>query len=181
MPKSSTIQTIDIGNENLFGEFVTVHTPVNSVTSVANYINVGTNVHIAHDVNVEDRAIINSHSCLAGYVNILRGANVGIGTNIHPRIIVGQYSIIGLGSAVIRHVLPGATVAGNPQAYIKPNFVGMKRNDLSKICVEELSRCLNKDQVVLADLSSDAQLILMHFLEKLKNQYIRNVPYVPTC
>lgn len=182
IPKITRNQVIEFGNENLLGEFVTVHTPVVSTTYIGNNTNVGTRTHIAHDVTIEDRAIINSHSCLAGYVTILKGANIGIGTNIHPRIIIGQYSMIGLGSAIIRHILPGATVAGNPQIYIKPNSIGMKRNELSARCIEELSQYLNEGQVILTELSSESQWILKHFLNiRQNNKYVRSVPWIPSC
>ena len=174
-------QAIRIGDENIFGEFITVHTSVGSITSIGNHINVGTKSHVAHDANIEDRAIISIHCGLGGYVRILRGANVGIGVNIHPRIVVGQYSMIGLGSVVIRHIQPGATVVGNPQRYIKPNRIGMERNGLSTRCIEELSQYLNGEQVDLAALSSETHDILSRFFDIIRNnKYVRDVPCVPS-
>lgn len=174
-------RAIHIGNQNLFGEFVTVHSPVALVTSVGSYVSIGSRTHISHDATIEDYATLSIHCGLGGYVRILFGANVGIGVNIHPRLVVGQYAMIGLGSSLIRHILPGATVVGNPQRYIKPNLIGMERNGLTAICIEELSRHLSGEALELAVLSTETQDILSHFFEILNSDnYIRDVSCIPS-
>jgi UDP-N-acetylglucosamine acyltransferase len=171
---------IILGNDNLLGEFVTIHSPVVSRTLIGHCISIGTRTHIAHDVIVENHAIISIQCGLGGYVRVLQGANIGIGVNIHPRIVIGQYSMIGLGGAVVRHILPGATVVGTPQRYLKPNIIGMERNGLSKLCIQELSSYLNKEKIEIKLLSSETYKILSYFFKILqKNKYVRNVPFIP--
>lgn len=174
-------QVIQIGDENLFGEFITVHTPVDTSTIIGNNINIGTRTHIAHNVIIEDSAIISVHCGFGGYVKILKGANVGIGVSIHQRIVIGQYSMIGMGSVVIRHILPSATVVGNPQRYIKPNLIGMQRNKLSTTLIKEMCWYLNEKNVVLSKLSTEAQNVLAHFSDIINNDgFVRDVPFVPS-
>lgn len=172
-------QKILIGNDNLFSDAVTIHAPVVSATAIGNKVNVGTRAHIAHDVLIEDSVVINAHCAFGGYVKILSGSNVGAGVNIHPRIVIGQYSMLGLGSVIIRHIAPGATVIGNPQRYLKPNTIGMQRNNLPTECIEELSHCLQSNQVNLNYLSSQTQEIIRHFFKLLDSNYVRPVHIVP--
>ncbi len=179
-PVISTHQIIRIGNGNLFSDGVTVHAPVVSTTNIGNYINIGTRVHVAHDDIVEDHVIINAHCAFGGYVQILRGANIGAGVNVHPRLVIGQYSMLGLGSVIIRHIMPGATVVGNPQRYLKPNLVGMQRNKLSQECINELSLCLTAKRMDLSILAIETQEILSHFFETKKGVYVRDVSMVPS-
>lgn len=181
VPSASSRQIVHIGDDNLLGEFVTVHIPVAARTYVGNHVNIGTRTHVAHDVVLEDYSIVSIHCGIGGYVKILRGANVGIGANIHPRIVVGQYSMIGVGSVIIRHILPGATVAGNPQRYIKPNLLGMERNGLSATCIAELRRCLSGQTIELGALSTETRDILSHFFTMLhSDDYVRAVSCIPS-
>lgn len=172
---------IHIGDENIIGELVTVHSPVYSLTHIGNGTNIGTRTHVAHDAKIEDKSIVSVHCGLGGYVRILQGANVGIGVNIHPRIIIGQYSMVGVSSVVVRHILPCATVVGNPQRYLKPNTIGMTRNGLSKSCIEEMGIFLNNGgKSELKNLSRDASNILQYYIKILQsNEFIRDVPSIP--
>lgn len=129
---TENLGSIIIGCENSFGEFVTVHLPVLSQTVVGNGCNIGYHTHISHDVYIEDNVLTGLQSAIGGYVHILQGANLGINSMVHPRLVVGQYSAIGLGTVIIRHVLPAATVVGNPAHFLKTNKIGLSRNKFSE-------------------------------------------------
>ncbi|MCL4274779.1 MAG: hypothetical protein KJZ77_12985 [Anaerolineales bacterium] len=170
---------INIGNDNIFSDGVTVHSPVVFITHVGNGINVGTRSHIAHDDVLEDNVIINAHCSFGGYVKVLKGANIGASVSIHPRLVVGQYSMLGMGSVIIRHIIPGSTVVGNPQKYLKPNIVGMKRNNLSDVCIDELSYILKSERIDINSVSKETRDILGYFFGKLNGEYVREVSTVP--
>ncbi len=172
-------KAIKIGDGNLLSDGVTIHAPVVSVTYIGDEVNVGTRTHVAHDNYIEDRVVINAHCSFGGYVRILRGANVGANVCIHPRLVIGQYSMLGLGCVVIRHISPGATVVGNPQRYLKPNVIGMKRNRLSQDCIEELCLLLETKQIDLDNSTSETREILIHFSDKKKQEYVRDVATIP--
>ena len=55
---------------------------------------------------------------LAGPV-IRRGAKIGANATLLPGVIIGEYALVGAGAVVVRDVLPGTVVAGNPARVIR--------------------------------------------------------------
>ncbi len=56
--------------------------------------------------------------CLAGPI-IRKGAKIGANVTLLPGVVIGENALVGAGSVVVRDVLPGAVVAGNPARIIR--------------------------------------------------------------
>jgi UDP-N-acetylglucosamine acyltransferase len=176
--KNSLSGTISIGNENIIGECVTMHIPVLSDTFVGNRCNLGYHTHVSHDARIEDRVITGLESAIGGYVHLLEGANLGINAMIHPRIVVGQYSMAGVGTVIIRHVLPGSTVVGNPARFIKVNKIGLSRNNFTEEEIKIIVDFLESKEVSLQSIQNEKiHQIYEHFYD-LSSKW-RDVDCIP--
>jgi UDP-3-O-[3-hydroxymyristoyl] glucosamine N-acyltransferase len=71
-------------------------------------------VHIAHNVIVGERCQIIAHSMVAGSVEIGDDATISPGALIRDHRDIGAGAHVGQGANVVRPVMPGQTVAGNP-------------------------------------------------------------------
>jgi UDP-N-acetylglucosamine acyltransferase len=134
--KDSSDGTIEIGNNNVFREFSTVHLPTKHsyLTKIGsnNFFMVGS--HIAHDCVIEDNITLCNNALIAGHTHIMKGSTIGLGTTIHQFQCVGSYSMIGMNSVITKYsiISPGEIWAGNPAKYIKENTIGLERNSISK-------------------------------------------------
>jgi UDP-N-acetylglucosamine acyltransferase len=122
---------IQIGNDNVFREYTTVHLPTRfSMRTV-----IGSNCyfmvlsHIAHDCVVEDNVIFSNNVTMGGHSWVMTGSQLGFGVLIHQYLVVGSYSMIGMGAVLTRKcvVIPGHVWAGNPATKLGMNNVGIER------------------------------------------------------
>ena len=58
--------------------------------------------------------IISPNVSLAGEVSVGEGTHIGIGANVIPGIKIGKWATIGAGAVILKDVVDGATVVGNP-------------------------------------------------------------------
>lgn len=88
-------------------------------------------VHIAHGVQIGQRATICAHATIGGSVVIGDDVFIGIGANIKNKIKIGNNVTIGAGAVVVKDVPDGVTVVGNPARDIKAkDTVTIKREDI---------------------------------------------------
>lgn len=130
---------IEIGNSNVFFEYVTIHRPLQRKTAVGNCNSIGTRCHVAHDVVIRDSVTAAAGCNFGGYVTIQSFANIGLGVSIHPRIVLGQYCMCGMGSVVLGSIRPAEKVAGTPARHLGINILGLKRAGVRQQAVEELT------------------------------------------
>lgn len=71
-------------------------------------------VHIAHNVIVGRHCLIIAHVMLAGSVTIGDYSHVAPGALVRDWREVGEHTTVGLGAVVVKDVMDGETVAGNP-------------------------------------------------------------------
>ena len=138
---SGESSSLEIGNNNIFRENVTIHTGTelgNKYHNLYNVTKIGDNClfmvgsHIAHDCVVGNKVILANNATLAGHVSV--GNNVVMGglSAALQFIRIGDYAIIGGMSGIESDVLPYALVMGE-RAYIAGiNLIGLKRNNFSK-------------------------------------------------
>ncbi len=76
-------------------------------------------VHIAHGVQIGENSLIIANSMIAGSVVI--GSNVWVApsASVLNSSVIGNDAVIGMGAVVLKTVLPGQTVVGNPARDIK--------------------------------------------------------------
>lgn len=131
---------VEIGDNNIFREFVTVNRP----TSFSKLTYIGSNgyfmiqSHIAHDCFIEDDVVLCNNVALAGHTYVMIGANLGLGVSVHQHQVIGSYTMIGMNSVVgsKADILPGNIYAGNNSRYIKPNTVGLQRKNVSEEMIQ---------------------------------------------
>lgn len=122
---------VEIGDRNVFREYVTVHRGTVQGTGVTrigndNYLMVF--VHVGHDCEIGNNIVIANSCHLGGHVRIEDRANIGGMSGIHQFVRIGGFAMIG-GCSTIRHdVPPFCLVEGNPATSHGLNAIGLRRN-----------------------------------------------------
>lgn len=133
---------LEIGDANVFREFVTVHRGTaggGGVTRIGNHSLLMAYVHIAHDCQLGDHIIMANGASLAGHVEIGSHANLGAFCGIHQFTRIGVHSFLGAFSLVNRDILPySKTSAGRDLLVLGANRIGLERAGLSKEDIDEL-------------------------------------------
>ena len=135
---------LEVGDENIFREFVTVHRGTaegGGVTRIGSHNLLMAYVHIAHDCRLGDHVIMANGASLAGHIEIGSHATVGPFCGIHQFTRIGAYSFLGAYTVVNRDVLPySKTTAPRPMEVLGANRLGLERCGLSKEDVAELEK-----------------------------------------
>lgn len=133
---------VEIGDDNTFREFVTVHrgtTEGGGTTRIGNHNLLMAYVHVAHDCLLGNDIIMGNGASLAGHVEIGDQANVGPFCGIHQFTRIGAYSFLGPYTIVNRDILPySKTTAPRPMEVLGANRLGLERRGLSKQDLDEL-------------------------------------------
>jgi UDP-N-acetylglucosamine acyltransferase len=131
---------LEIGNENVFREFVTVSraTGKGNVTRIGNHGNFLAYSHIAHDCDVGDRVIFSNNGTLGGHVVVEEYAVLGGLTAVHQFCRIGKHAITGGCTKVVQDVPPFMIVDGNPAEVRGVNLVGLERRGFSHDAVRAL-------------------------------------------
>jgi UDP-N-acetylglucosamine acyltransferase len=116
---------VQIGSDNVFSEFVTVHKGSKNPTVIWNRNLFFVRSHVAHDCWIGSGNIIGGAS-LAGHVKLLGDCFVAGTSGIHQFVVVGRGAMIGAGVHVERHVEPYVKIAGRMPAVIGYNERAMK-------------------------------------------------------
>ena len=131
---------LEVGDGNIFREFVTVHRGTEGgggVTRIGNHNLLMAYVHIAHDCHV----IMANGASLAGHVEIQDYAMVGAFCGIHQFCRIGAYSFLGSYTVVNKDILPySKTSAPRPIEVLGANRLGLERRELSGQDIEELEK-----------------------------------------
>jgi UDP-N-acetylglucosamine acyltransferase len=117
---------VQIGDNNVIREFVTVHKGLTSPTKIGNNCYLMSYAHVAHDCNIYDNVKIANNVQMGGYTSILEGAYIGLSAVLHQFCVIGQYSMIGMGSTTVRNILPTGLAIGSPSRVIKINKVALE-------------------------------------------------------
>ena len=129
-----------IGNSNVFREFITINAGTKNPTIVNNNIIMLRNSHIGHDSTIEDGVNLSCNVLIGGHSYVMRGANFGLGSVCHQFSKIGAYSMIGMGCVVTKKSLieVGKIYIGSPARFLKDNIIGIQRNNISDIKLQEL-------------------------------------------
>jgi UDP-N-acetylglucosamine acyltransferase len=126
---------LEIGDENVFREFVTLHrgTPGGGgLTRIGDKSLFMAYSHVAHDCHVGSSTIFANSATLAGHVEVGDGATVGAFSAIHQFSRVGAHAFLGAFTAANKDCLPYMSTVGNrpPKCY-GPNTIGLERKGFS--------------------------------------------------
>jgi UDP-N-acetylglucosamine acyltransferase len=136
--------TLEIGERNIFREFVTIHRGTSGGggrTTIGDRNLFMGYVHVAHDCHVASDTIFGPHATLGGHVSVEDFANISAGSAVHQFCRVGCHSFIGGYSVVTKDALPFArTVGSRPARIFGANTIGLMRRGFSKDTVTKLKR-----------------------------------------
>jgi UDP-N-acetylglucosamine acyltransferase len=120
---------VEIGDDNIFRECVTVHrsTDVDLPTRVGSRCFLMAYCHVAHGCQVGDGVIMTTYAGLAGHVEVGAGAIIGGGAAIHQFCRIGTGAMVGGLAGVRKDILPYTMAEGVPALHYRLNSVGLKR------------------------------------------------------
>ncbi|MEO0202283.1 MAG: acyl-ACP--UDP-N-acetylglucosamine O-acyltransferase [candidate division WOR-3 bacterium] len=132
---------VDIGDNNIIREFVTIHkaTGEGNSTIIGNNNFIMAYVHIAHNCKIGNGTIIVNMSQLAGHVEVGDYAYISGLVGVHQYTRIGAYSIVSGMSRINQDVLPFSMVEGNPAYLIGINLVGLRRREFPEDRIKLIS------------------------------------------
>jgi UDP-N-acetylglucosamine acyltransferase len=129
---------LEIGDENTFREFVTVHRSTTSEgkTRIGNRGNFLAYSHIGHDCTVGDHVIFSNNGTLGGHVQVGDHAVMGGLTAVHQFCRIGRFAITGGCSKIVQDIPPFMIADGNPAEIRGINLVGLERKNFPAASVK---------------------------------------------
>ncbi|GAB5382066.1 MAG: acyl-ACP--UDP-N-acetylglucosamine O-acyltransferase [Aliiglaciecola sp.] len=134
---------LEIGDNNIFRECVTVHrgtTQDQSLTKVGSGNLCMAYVHIAHDCIVGDDNILANNATLAGHVHVGNSVILGGLTAVHQFCHIGSHCFTGGGSIILRDIPPYVMVSGTDNTPAGINSEGLRRRGFDKDVIMQIKR-----------------------------------------
>ncbi len=133
---------LDIGSDNVFREFTTVHrgTSPGERTVIGNNNLFLAYVHIAHNCLVGNKTIFSNNATLAGHVVVGDSAVISGLSAVHQFCRIGAHAIIGGCAKIVQDVPPFLVADGNPAHLRGVNHVGLERRGFVDADIKALRR-----------------------------------------
>ncbi len=136
---------VEIGDENLIREFVTIHRGTaldQRITKIGNRCMLMAYVHIAHDCVLGDEVIMANNATLGGHVRVGNRVVFGGFSAVHQYCRIGSYAFVSAMSGVDKDVPPFVKVFGIPAKIQGVNLVGLRRAGFKKEEIRHISQAL---------------------------------------
>ncbi len=132
--------TLEIGNNNIIREFVTINrgTASKGKTVIGHDNLIMANSHIGHDCVIGDRCVIGFNVGMAGEVIVSDWANISGLTGIHQFSRIGTHAMVGGLSKIVKDVPPYVIAARDPLTYEGINSIGLNRRGFEASKINEL-------------------------------------------
>ena len=133
--------TLEIGDDNVFREFVTVHrgTALGAGRTVIGNDNLFmAYTHIAHDCVIGNSTIFSNAAALGGHVSVEDHATVSAYSGIHQFCRVGKFAFVGAYTVVTKDVLPFSKTVGNRARLYGVNTIGLERRGFERERIEAI-------------------------------------------
>jgi UDP-N-acetylglucosamine acyltransferase len=135
------VSTLEIGDDNVFREFVTIHRGTSlggGRTVIGNGNLFMAYAHIAHDCIVGNSIIFANAATLAGHVTVEDHATIGAYSGVHQFCRVGTYAFIGGYTVATKDVLPFSKTVGNRALLYGVNTIGLERRGFARERIEDI-------------------------------------------
>jgi UDP-N-acetylglucosamine acyltransferase len=148
---------LEIGDDNVFREHVTVHrgtAKAGGVTRVGSQCLFMAGSHIAHDVRIGNAVTFANATLLGGHVSIEDYVTTGGAAAIAPFVRVGESAFVAAGAMVERDVPPFVIAQGDRARVRALNRVGLGRRavpEASRQALEKAFRTLFRDSSVRSE------------------------------
>lgn len=140
--------TLEVGDDNVFREFCTIHrgteqginkTVIGNGNLFMNY------VHIAHDCIVGNETIFANNASLAGHVIVGNFAIISAFAKVVQFCSIGEYAFVAGATDILKDVPPFVLVSGyhdNVKTY-GLNVIGLRRRGFSEETISVLKKAYN--------------------------------------
>ncbi len=160
------IARVEIGDENIIREYVSIHasTSPERTTRIGNNNFLMAYVHVAHDCKIGNGVIIVNYTGLSGFVEVDDHAFISGLSGFHQFVRVGKLAMIGGLSKITQDVPPYFTVTGNPAVARGINVIGMRRKGIpprDRSAVRKMYRMMLKEKnmkFAIENIQSDPEL-----------------------
>ena len=135
--------TLEIGDDNIFREGVTVHRGTaggGGVTRLGSRNLLMAQTHVAHDCRVGSDVIFANAATLAGHVTVEDGATIGAFSGVHQFCRVGEQAYIGGYSVITQDALPYVLTVGNRARSFGINVIGLERKKVPAATIQALKQ-----------------------------------------
>jgi UDP-N-acetylglucosamine acyltransferase len=171
--------SVEIGNENIFREYVTVHrgTTQSMVTRIGSNNFFMANSHIAHDCQVGNRCIFANGALLGGHCIIEDQVYISGNSAVHQFIRIGRLALLSGTSCTTKDIPPFIMQQGI-NCVVGINVVGMRRAGMDNEEIHAVHRAFQLlfregqmtsvalQQLELEMPGSPAVTELIHFIRK---------------
>jgi UDP-N-acetylglucosamine acyltransferase len=136
--------TLEIGDNNVFRESVTVNASSNDGDGIPTKI--GSNnlfmagCHIAHDVIVGSRVVVANAVQLAGHVVVEDWVTFGGGAGVAQHLRIGESAFVAAGAMCERDVPPFVIAQGDRARVRALNLVGLERRGVPQASIARLQK-----------------------------------------
>jgi UDP-N-acetylglucosamine acyltransferase len=177
---------LEIGDRNVFREFVTVNrgtTHDKGVTQIGDDNLLMSYSHVAHDCRLGSNIVMANCATLGGHVELGDWVTLGGLSAVHQFTKVGTQCFIANNAAVTRDVPPYVLAVGQPAVPHSVNAVGLKRRGFSEEQILNIRRAYRllyrsglklKEAMEQLETAAETQAELRPFVEfiKLSNRSI---------
>lgn len=133
---------IEIGDRNVFREFITVHRGTvkgGGITRIGSDNYFMAYSHIAHDCRIGEHIVFMNGVTLGGHVEVDDFAQISAFTGVHQFCRIGRHAFVGGYSVITQDVLSFCKVAGSrPPLLYGLNAIGLRRSDFSRDRIQAL-------------------------------------------
>ena len=130
---------VEIGDRNVFREYVTVHRGTEEAPSVIGSDNhFLAYAHVAHDSTVGNHCILSNGATLGGHVVVEDHVIISGLSGVHQFCRIGAHAIIGGCTKIVKDVPPFLIADGNPASLRGLNLVGLQRRGFSPETIRTL-------------------------------------------
>jgi UDP-N-acetylglucosamine acyltransferase len=132
---------VEIGDDNVFREAVTIHRGTEKeqgLTRLGSNNYLMANVHVGHDCVLGDRILVANNTMFSGHIHVESFATISGGVGMHQFVRIGTHSYIGGLSRIVHDVPPYMLTEGNPSKVRCINVVGLKRQNLTAESIASL-------------------------------------------